>query len=62
MNVSSGRAARTGRMVDLSTARLARVPAAGLAQRDPPPQVAGELTQLDAEGHGLVQVGEKIAD
>ncbi len=54
--------ARTGRMLRLSAARLAGVPAAGLAQDHPPPQVAPQLGELLAQRHRLAQVGEDIGD
>ena len=54
--------ARTGRVVDGSTAGLAGMAAAGLAQNDAAPQVADQHGQLLANGHGLVHIGDKVLE
>ena len=52
---------RTGEGIDASTAGLAVVTAAVLPQDDSPPQVARQLEQLLRERHGLVEIGQEIA-
>ena len=54
--------ARTGRVIDGSTARFPGVAAAGLAQRDPAPQVADQFVQLFANRHRLVHIGKKVLE
>jgi hypothetical protein len=51
---------RTGRCDQLSTARLTRMAATGLAQNYPSPQIAGELTHFLRERHWLIKVGQEV--
>jgi hypothetical protein len=53
---------RTGGILDLSTTWLTIVAAAVLAQYHAAPQVARQLVQLFGQRHGLVQVGEEVAE
>jgi hypothetical protein len=53
---------RTGRVGSLSTAGLAVVAAAVLAQDHPPPEVPGQLPQFLRQRHRLVEVGEELAE
>ena len=53
---------RTGRGATLSAARFAVIPTAVLTQYHPTPQVARELRKLLAQGHGLFEVSQKVAD
>jgi hypothetical protein len=52
---------RTGCVAHFSTARLAGMAAATLAQSHPPPQVSNKLLQLFAERHRLIEIGQEIA-
>ena len=53
---------RTGRMVSLSAPWLTMMPTTGLAEHDPPPEVASQLGELFREWHGLIEVGEEITE
>jgi hypothetical protein len=52
-------AVRTGRQITRSTPRLPGMPAAELAEDDPPPQVARELAHLLRQGHWLIEIGQE---
>jgi hypothetical protein len=54
--------ARTGRMVSLSAPWLTVMPATGLAEHDPPPEVTGQLGELFRERHRLIEVGKEITE
>jgi hypothetical protein len=53
-------AIRTGWFIHLSATRLAGMPAARLAQRHSPPQIAREFAQFLGQGHRLIQIGQEI--
>ena len=53
-------AIRTGRITDLSAARLAVVSTARLTQGHTPPEITRELAQLFVQGHRLIKVGQEI--
>ena len=53
-------AVRTGRMTDLSAARLAIVATARLTQDHAPPEITRQLAQLFVKGHRLIEVGQEI--
>jgi hypothetical protein len=50
----------TGAISQLSTARFARVTAAGGAVADPDEDVAEEQAQLAGPGHGCGQIGQVV--
>jgi hypothetical protein len=54
-------AVRTGRVVGHSTARLAMMAAAVLAQHHTTPEVARELVQFFGQWHRLIEVGQEVA-
>jgi hypothetical protein len=54
--------ARTGRVFDLSASGFAVVPATGLLQDDPPPQVPRQLVELFGERHGLIEIGQEVLE
>jgi hypothetical protein len=53
-------AVRTGRITDLSAARLTVVATARLTQDHAPPEITRQLAQLLVKGHRLIQVGQEI--
>ena len=53
---------RTGRRAPLSTPRFTWMPAAGLAQNHPPPEVARQLAQFLRKRHRLIEIGQKLAE
>jgi hypothetical protein len=53
---------RTGEMFDASTARFAVMAATIFSQDQSPPQVACQLEQFFRQRHGLVQIGQKVAE
>src|SRR5690606_22452985 len=54
--------ARTGQVIDLSTARFAGMAAAILTKRDAPPEVAGQFIQLLGQRHRLVEIGQEVPE
>jgi hypothetical protein len=53
---------RTGRRAPLSTPRFTRMPATGLAQNHPPPEVARQFAQFLRKRHRLIEIGQKLAE
>jgi hypothetical protein len=51
---------RTGRCAAHSTAWFAWVPATGLAQHQPPPEVARELAHFLWQWHRLIEIGQEL--
>ncbi len=51
---------RTGRSAPHSAPWLTRVPATGLAQSHPSPEVARKLTQFLWKRHGLIEIGQEL--
>ena len=53
---------RTGRCAAHSTAWFAWVPATGLAQHQPPPEVARELAHFLWQWHRLIEIGQELTE
>src|SRR5215216_2921110 len=53
---------RTGRVIGLSAARLAVIAATSLPQHHSAPQITRQFSQFLGQRHGLVEIGQKVAE